>query len=227
MLDIFKQYTGDNMRDPYFREDENELPYLVSQKRDDDSFENSGYSEDEEFDSDYNSSARHKSGGKSLDDILNSIYLLENQRLILKNELAELLNCRDCTRLDVKEFGFGSYSFVFTRENEYIKTMDEFLYDSDLDLSRTFSDCYTTHNYDKLIRNPRFVKMIEKTGMEFSRCSGGYESEYSFASDKFSLKDEINVRVIFKVGSRERSYGLDLDRMELSKDYNEFNPSDF
>ena len=69
--------------------------------------------------------------------------------------------------------------------------------------------------------------MIEKTGMEFSRCSGGYESEYSFASDKFSLKDEINVRVIFKVGSRERSYGLDLDRMELSKDYNEFNPSDF
>ena len=178
------------MRDPYFREDENELPYLVSQKRDDDSFENSGYSEDEEFDSDYNSSARHKSGGKSLDDILNSIYLLENQRLILKNELAELLNCRDCTRLDVKEFGFGSYSFVFTRENEYIKTMDEFLYDSDLDLSRTFSDC-------------------------------------SFASDKFSLKDEINVRVIFKVGSRERSYGLDLDKMELSKDYNEFNPSDF
>ena len=106
MLNILKQYTGDNMRDPYFREDENELPYLVSQKRDDDSFENSGYSEDEEFDSDYNSSARHKSGGKSLDDILNSIYLLENQRLILKNELAELLNCRDCTRLDVKEFGF-------------------------------------------------------------------------------------------------------------------------
>lgn len=205
------------MRDHYFREDENELPYLVSQKRDDDTSHDSEVSYGDDFSSDKN-----LTNAERLDNILNSMGLFLAQKVILKNALVELMNSRDCTRLDVNEDGYGYYIFVFTCENEYIKTTDEFHYACEFDVRRTFLDCYTSHNYDRLLANPRFMNLVEKTDGEFIRCSGGYETDYSMASDVFSFSDEINLRVIFKVGSTQRSYKLDLDRMELSDDYYEF-----
>lgn len=53
---------------------------------------------------------------------------------------------------------------------------------------------------------------------------GGYESEYLGREDEFVMIDEINVKASFKAGSKIRSYRLDLDRMELSKDYFEYDP---
>ncbi len=210
------------MGDPYFREDENELPYLVSQKRDDGTSRDSEPYDDEVSYGDDFSSNKNLTNAERLDNILNSMGLFLAQKVILKNALAALLNSRDCTRLEVNEEGYGYYTFVFTRENEYIKTTDEFEYTLEFDVRRTFIDCYTSHNYDRLISNPSFRNLIEKTEGEFIRCSGGYETDYSMASDEFSFSDEINLRVIFRVGSFERSYKLDLDRMELSDDYYEY-----
>jgi hypothetical protein len=55
--------------------------------------------------------------------------------------------------------------------------------------------------------------------MEFDKCSGGYVTEYSGRDDEFTMKDEIDVRVIFSVGSEKRMYRLDLDSMELDEKY--------
>lgn len=204
------------MRDHYFREDENELPYLVSQKRD---YEKSSECYDE---NDYDEVSPNPTNAEKLDSILDSMGLFLAQKVILKNALVSLLDSRDCTRLDVNNEEYGYYTFVFTRENEYIKTTDTFEYSTEFEFRRTFLDCYTSHNYDRLISNPRFRALLEKTDGEFLRFSGGYETDFSFADDEFSFRDEINVSVIFKVGSAQRSYDLDLERMELSDKYYEF-----
>lgn len=200
------------MRDYYFREDENELPYLVVQKRD---YGQSSPDDCDEVSPDL-------TNAEKLDNILDSMSLFLAQKIILKNALVKLLNSKDCTGLEVNNPEYGYYTFVFTRENEYIKTTDEFEYSTEFEFRRTFLDCYTTHNYDRLISNPRFRALLEKTEGEFLRCSGGYETDFSFADDEFSFRDEINVRVIFKVGSLQRSYDLDLERMELGDKYYEF-----
>jgi len=203
------------MRDHYFREDENELHYLVSQKRDHEkSSDDECYEEDEV--------SPNPTNAEKLDHILDSMGLFLAQKVILKNALVSLLDSRDCTRLDVNNEEYGYYTFVFTRENDYIKTTDTFEYSTEFEFRRTFLDCYTSHNYDRLTANPRFRALLEKTEGEFLGCSGGYETDFSFADDEFSFRDEINVSVIFKVGSAQRSNDLDLERMELSDKYYEF-----
>ena len=206
-----------SMKDHNFREDENELPYLVSQKRED----NSSFGSEIDYGDDF-SSTKNLTNAERLDNILDSMGLFLAQKVILKNAIVSLLNSRDCTRLDVNEEGYGYYTFVFTRENEYIKTTDEFEYSCEFDVRRTFLDCYTNHNYDGLIADSSFRNMINNAEGEFIRCSGGYETDYSMASDEFRFRDEINLSVIFKVGSAQRSYKLDLDKMGLSDDYYEF-----
>lgn len=182
-------------------EDENELPFLVSETRESES-----------------SRTYERPQRKSLDDIVASMRLTRSDAMRLKGKLVEFLNARDCTNLTVDGIG-PEYVFSFTRENEYIRTIDEFEYDSTFRLERIFSDCFTTHNYDRLMRNPRFQAMIEKTGMEFVNLSGGYECTYSLAREEFTLDDRIRVNVHLKAGSEDRLYHLDLDRMELDGDY--------
>jgi hypothetical protein len=202
------------MRDRFFREDENELPYLVSEKRDDDSrsYGGSGYSNVE----------APKSEEEQIDDILKSMDLSFRQWSALRQKLLEFLNSKDCTGLRV-EGGFGGYDFIFTRENEYVRTEHKFEYFTELgNLERVFSDCYDTHYHDGLLADSRFQDMVRKTGLEFIGCRGGYVSKYETARDEFTLTDEIDVRVSFRVGSTKRLYKLDLERMELSERYFEF-----
>ncbi len=201
-----------------FREDENELPYLVWETRDEDSHSKS-YSNH-----DYSNKEKAKTNEEKLDEILSSIYISVSQWTILKNKLISFLNSKDCTDLTAVEDMFGGYTFVFTRENEYVRTTVEFFYDPNYaELRRIFVDCNTYHNHDNLVNNPSFQNLIKKTGMEFIKCAGGYVTDYSMAADEFTLKDEIDVGVYFKVGSKERRYELDLNKMELSKEYFEFN----
>ena len=84
------------------------------------------------------------------------------------------------------------------------------------------ADCYTTHNYDRLLRNPRFNEVIRKTGMEFIECRGGYVTDFTFATDNFEMKDDLDLSVVFKAGSKKRVYDLDLKKMELSERYFEY-----
>ncbi len=186
-----------------FREDENELPYLLSEKRDD---------------------RRQTSSQKrtsTIDEFVESMGLPILKEIALKSKLIEFRNAKDCTAMNV-EYDYGVYDFIFVRENRYIRTTHRFEYFTELDLDRLFSDCYTSHNYDNLLRDSSFQDLIEGVGLEFIGCAGGYKVETKHFSE-FVMPDELNLSVWFDAGSKERSYNLDLDRMELNKDYFEFN----
>ena len=199
--------------DHRFREDENELPYLVNEKRDDG--RPSGYRGDYQ-------NEMPKSREKKVFDILLEMDLTPLDHIALQKKVMSFLDARDCTGLNV-EIGFGSHVFVFTRENEYITTTDEFDYLPDLRLKRIFKDSYTYHNYDRLLNDSRFQNLIKISGHEFIKCTGGYVTRYNGAKDEFTMEDELDLGVLFKVGSKERMYKLDLDRMKLSEEYSEFN----
>ena len=193
-----------------FREDENELPYLVSQKRDDGRPSHG--------------SSRHdgpKNNEEKINDILISMDIPYSQYVKLKEKVMSFLDAKDCTGLTV-EMDYDEYDFIFTRENEYIKTTDTFEYFTEFELDRLFKDCYTTHNYDNLEKNPHFQDLIRRTGLEYMGCSGGYKVETKYFSE-FIMPDELDLGVNFRVGSKKRHYKLDLEKMKLSEDYFEFN----
>lgn len=170
----------------------------------------------------YHNRKTPKGNEGKLDRILNQMNLDSYHKKILKDKLLELFNAKNCTGLSV-DIGFDGGDFIFTRENEYVKTTDEFVYFSGSSNDRRiFHDCYSSHSHDGLLANPRFQDLIERTGMELIGCDGGFVTEYSRVGDVFSFKDETEVNVRFKVGSKKRCYRLYLDRMELSENYYEF-----
>jgi hypothetical protein len=188
---------GDCM-DHRFREDENELPYLVSRKRD----KVRGSKRDT------------RTGSEKLDSIINGLYVSDLEKSLLRENLMELVSSKDFAGLRVED-NFTGCSFIITRENDYVTTVHEFIFDHELfNGRRIFWDCYTTHSHDRLLSNQRFRQLINNTSFEFLDVVGGYECRYSFADDSFTLLDEINVRVSFRVDSAtERLYHLDLDSM--------------
>lgn len=194
--------------DHEFWEDENELPYLVWETRDDKR-------------SKPNENKRNKSNEEKLDNILESLYISTLERYILREKLLSFFNSRDCVNLTVED-GFDGCGFIFTRQNRYIRTTDTFVYLSGSLTKRIFHDCYTDHDYSNLISDSRFQDMIERTGLEFMGCAGGYVTDYSGKDDEFTMADEPDVKVHLKAGSTARVYHLDLDRMELSKDFSEY-----
>lgn len=143
--------------------------------------------------------------------------------MILKGKIESYLRARDCTGLLLRE-SHGSYIFTFTRENEYVKTTDEFEYDLNyMNPTSVFRECYPNHDYTRIIENPEFQKLIKSVGLEFIGCRGGYKTEYTVCPDEFQLKDEIEIYVRFKLGSgKVRVYDLDLDRIKLSEDYKDW-----
>lgn len=194
------------MRDRHFMEDENELPFLVSEVRD----SNPSTVQHDDY----------RNSKETLDNIINRMNMGLSEKMSLKDKLISFLNAKDCVNLTVDEFGYGEYLFIFTRKNEYISTTDEFEFTQDfIPDKRLFRECYTTHDYDNLINNPRFQNLIKSTGFEFIKCKGGYVTDYSMADDEFTMKDKTDVGVYLKAGTETRLYELDLEKMELSKDY--------
>lgn len=169
-------------------------------------------------------SSHERKDDLNIDDILNHMYINNAQKQLLKLKVNEFLGSRDCNSLEViTHDNIYEYTFVFTRENEYVRTVDEFEYNAKYEnFTRVFWECYQLHYHDKLKANPEFQKMIERTGLEFLDCHGGYVTDYTTMSDEFKMTDEIKITVNFRAGSKKRIYDLDLDRMELSRDYREW-----
>ena len=164
-----------------------------------------------------------KTNEEKIDEIINAMHLSNKKRRILKEKTMEFLNAKDCNSLSVHSMQ-DCYIFVFTRENEYVKTKDEFFYDPKDDKdTRVFSDSGDTHYHDRLLENPRFKELVKSTGFEFLGCRGGYVTEYTWSPDEFRMIDRIDVLVYFRVDEeRMRYYHLDLDKMKLDKDYHEW-----
>lgn len=153
-----------------------------------------------------------------LEDILDSMYISSLQKDALRLKLKTFLQARDCTRLSARE-GRGEYVFYLTRENGYVRTVDEFYFDPrDDNMERVFCECITNHTHDGLVKSPEFRELIKKTGLEFIGCRGGYRTEYISIIEGFRLVDEIEIIVYFKVSPhRQRNYRLDLEKMELTR----------
>lgn len=152
------------MRDRFFREDENELPYLAWEKRDDDSRSQSYEGQD------YSSGQAQKTYDDEILNLLAPMDLPVGLEFRLSQKLRSFSDARDCTGLRVEE-GLGAYEFIFTRENRYVKTVDHFVFDLKYaGLKRIFLDCDTRHYYDGILNDSRFQAMIGKAGMEFLGC---------------------------------------------------------
>ena len=168
-------------------------------------------------DNSHEESSHEKTDEEKLDEIIAGMFLSVSQEIALKNKVLSFYNARDCTNLTVNG-GYGEYIFVFTRQNRYIKTTNEFYYYPEMgDINRIFWEFYTTHDYDNLLKDPEFKRMIKSTGLKFVRCSGGYVAKYMAVDDEIIMKDELDIRVILKSGTEETCYAIDLDKMELTR----------
>ena len=158
-----------------------------------------------------------------LDDILDSMFITPAQRQALKSKLESFLKARDCTRMEARQ-ALDEYVFAFTRENEYVRTVDEFYFSpKDKNIDRVFCESYSMHYHDGLLKSPEFQELVRKTGLEFIECRYGYRTEYRTWPSEYRLIDEIDVIVYFRLSAkRERFYHLDLENMKLKPDYHEY-----
>ena len=151
-----------------------------------------------------------------LDDIIDSMMISAIQKSSLKAKLESILEAADCTRLSARP-GRGEYVFSVTRENGYVRTIDEFYFDPrEQNMERVFCECLSSHNHDGLLKSPEFKKLIKDTGLEFIECRGGYRVEFISILEGFRMVDEIDVMVYFRLSEKsERVCHLDLERMKL------------
>ena len=159
-------------------------------------------------------------------DITGPVCANAGQHLHLYTKIKEYMKAPDFNGFYIqKHYEFEIYYFHFIQENEYVKTTHVMTFVQDENYSspeRIFYEEYSKHNHDKLLENPRFKKLIESTGFEFSGCGGGYEACLTNPVGDVELTGEINMRVYFYVNNKQRQYKLDLDNMRLSTEYNEY-----
>lgn len=161
-------------------------------------------------------SSKPKNDRFSLDEILNQMSLFGRKREILKDKVKEFLSNRYCRNLKVRSY-YNMYVFEFTRENRYVKTIDEFYYNPDYDNpKRVFEDSITRHYHDNLLKYSGFKNLVRLTGKELVGCFGGFETELSWAGDTFIFSDEVRVWIQLRGNDSETvSYDLDLENMRL------------
>lgn len=133
--------------------------------------------------------------------------------------LKQLLTAEGAYLSDVR-FDIGRTDFTITRQNQYFRTDDTFIYIHDFIPSRVFDDWYTEHSYDGLEKNLQIQNAINKIGREFLGFTGGYESTFLLYENKFKLLDKINVKAKFSYGDEDIIlYKVDFSDMTLSDDY--------
>lgn len=149
-------------------------------------------------------------------DIFKSMCLPKYKELMLRKKVQSLLDNKYCTGLEVRPY-FDSYIFRFTRENEYLKRIDEMLYiEEDADDIRVFSDCESRNYYDGLLGNPKFQKTIKSVGLEFHDCIGGFGLECILFPLEFNFTDEITVSARFRLDETTyKLYRINLNDMSL------------
>ena len=158
---------------------------------------------------------------EELSNFLSNIIYDESEidKLVYRSIL--LMESNDCRLVEIKDSNYG-IDFIFEKEHKYFKTryICEYVPGS----ARIFEDFGITHNHDKLLMNESFKKLIKdtenQTGFTFKECDGGYGAQLDANRFDFIFNDEISVIARFDMGDGKTAvYDIDLDNMELSKDY--------
>ena len=158
---------------------------------------------------------------EELSDLLRHKIWDELVRFDLVNRSLVLMKSNDCRLVKIADRYYG-LDFIFEKEHKYFKTTYtcEYIPGS----VRIFDDYGVTHNHDKLLRDESFKNLIKdtenKTGFTFIECGGGYGSQLDDNRFDFIFNDNIYVFVRFDMGDGKIAvYDVDLDNMQLSKDY--------
>lgn len=157
--------------------------------------------------------------------ILDGKYLNSLEKMMLTNKAISLIKSND-SRLEEIRSEFDSIIFTFKKEHRYFYTEYECIFNSGyFREDRVFYDCLMSHNYDMLLKNDSFKRLIRetenKTGFTFRNCGGGYsDPDFDIVSEDFSFNSRYRVFVRFDMGeNRIAVYDIDLDEMKLSDDY--------
>ena len=144
------------------------------------------------------------------------------QRLVDRS--IKLMKSNDCRLIGIKDGLDWNLDFIFEKEHKYFKTTYACAYNPNYYGPLIFEDFAVTHNYDDLLADESFKKLIRdtenRTGFTFKECAGGFG--YQLDDDRFDFifNDEINVTVCFDMGDGNVAiYDIDLDSMELSEEY--------
>lgn len=174
----------------------------------------------------------HDSDEATLEYIAEGVCETHPQKMQLKAKLREYVAAEDFNGFYIKkDYGFDVYYFNFIQENEFVRTTHKMTYFPDeyhISPERAFYETYSEHNHDKLLANPRFKDLIKGVGLEFTGCGGGYMLYLKHTYLDVELTGEIEIDVYFKVNNKKkRQYELDLESMQLSDEYDEYDIEEY
>ncbi len=166
--------------------------------------------------------------GKTPEKLAEELEGILRQMMYDKSKIAELVSrslilmkSNGCKIVGIESTGHG-YDFIFEKEHKYFKTryICEYVYDT----VRIFEDFGIEHDYENLLADESFKKLIrdteKRTGFTFMECDGGYGSDLDRNGFDFVFNDEIYVIARFDMGDgRTAVYKIDLDNMRLSDEY--------
>ena len=145
----------------------------------------------------------HSLDDENLDFIAESICINDSQKMLLKSRISKFMKAPDFNGFFVrKDCEFEVYYFHFIQENEFVKTTHvmTFLRDENYcSQYKIFYESSSRHDHEKLTSNPEFKRMIGKTGLEFSGCTGGYTLYLKEIYLDVEMTDDIDIYVYFNV----------------------------
>lgn len=196
------------MRDRHFMEDENELPYLVWETRDNQQQNNT----------------RMQSIDISFNDIPFNEFSSYVKRLSLTyKEKIKIINSVEIKPENCIFSIYQSYdelSFTFTVKNEYVKTEINFIYDPDsCQLEYTGGMTYH-HDLESMQWFKDAVKQIEKEkGYKFEFCFGGHD--FSWREGKVLINGDFKSKVLFEKDEYgdHFAYKIDFTNKKLELDH--------
>lgn len=162
--------------------------------------------------------------GEEIPNALRGIVFDEDKIQRLVERSIKLMKSNDCRLVRIEEGINWTTDFIFEKEHKYFKTTYACEYNPNYYGPLIFEEFGTTHNYDKLLADESFKKLIKdtenRTGFLFKECSGGFGYQLDDDGYDFIFNDEISVTAVFDVGDGKTAvYDVDLDNMKLSDDY--------
>ena len=188
------------MRDRHFREDENELPYLVSEKRD--GYRGSGSVqlrmdfEDVPF--------------RDFRSYIDRLLMPRKDKVTIINSIK--VNPKNCICSISQDGHVVDINLVL--KNKYLSSRFHFRYDSEMQF------LYPFHDHSIMKSSQWFkdeVRRVEnEICLKYDACGGGYR--FHFEDDMLEVLDEIEVLVYFSDGgefSDSHSYKVDFKNKKL------------
>lgn len=143
-------------------------------------------------------------------------------RIVLRS--IKLMKSNDSRLVSIERGLDLDIDFVFEKEHRYFTTRYECAFNPLYEGPRVFEEFAIKHNYNRLLDDRSFRKIISdrenETGFTFRGCSGGYSAQLDDNHYDFIFNDKIDLTVDFDMGDgRTAVYDIDLDRMQLSEEY--------